>query len=625
MTLTTLKRQALRILFFIAVIPVIAIRAQADLELPLQASYELSTEPLSTEKVWVLDPQETNPHRVRWVLTKHVELSGLRAVREKSGEGFRVEAQGLFSKSVAYTRHLDPTYTAMEHFPCSSAASVAGDWFATEEGARFAADRAAQLWEDLLSRKRIQLDIRLKHIHGEFSESSLKNAQEALASWLDELETNWTEKVVPQVRNDEWKFYQKLAHENGLCGQNSQSSESSKSSNYEPPTWSLLMEKPPTQRPPHRLLARAPARRWGGLYSILVSMKIQGKVLVGKFLIDSGAPVSLISPSFLQNQGAQVSWVADPKLKPSKVYWSGGSGVGNPAYVGDVSVSGLPIENHRFYLHESDFFGPPESFSVCCDGILGSDFLRQYAVEFINGKGPEVNLYARDGFSEDTPWVETHFNPGHEIISDCTATPRQGSAPVLRGVIWDTGNEEALEFNLPPSPQARAVSRWDLNCGPAHIANRIQASVKEAQAMTDTMPLDVGVDLMARGPFTFDLGHGRIWFSPQGLALPIVQNHSGLNLEYIYYDGDRFLKVRGIKKKSASESLRKAGLKEGMTILTLDGKSTDDMDTWEVEQRLSGVYGDTVAVEWETGRTKVGLHVVKKSKIAPISLPPIAP
>jgi hypothetical protein len=54
-----------------------------------------------------------------------------------------------------------------------------------------------------------------------------------------------------------------------------------------------------------------------------------------------------------------------------------------------------------------------------------------------------------------------------------------------------------------------------------------------------------------------------------------------------------------------------------MTILSLDSKSVDEMDNWEVEQRLSGVYGGTVAVEWKTGK--------KTSKIAPLKLPLMSP
>jgi hypothetical protein len=125
------------------------------------------------------------------------------------------------------------------------------------------------------------------------------------------------------------------------------------------------------------------------------------------------------------------------------------------------------------------------------------------------------------------------------------------------------------------------------------------------------------MELMARDQFFMDFGHGRIWFNPQGLALPIVQNHSGLNLEFTYVDAERELKVIGIRSASPAEALRKAGLEMGMTVLSLDSKSVDEMDTWEVEQRLSGFYGDSVAVEWKTGK--------KSSKIAPLKLPMMSP
>src|SRR4051812_1334880 len=49
--------------------------------LALQFDYQMSKDSLTTEKVWALDPKQTNPHRQRWVLYRNTELIGLKAVR----------------------------------------------------------------------------------------------------------------------------------------------------------------------------------------------------------------------------------------------------------------------------------------------------------------------------------------------------------------------------------------------------------------------------------------------------------------------------------------------------------------------------------------------------------------
>ena len=606
-----MKRFAELFIFFLiswAAVPVAGVRAST--ELPLQSHYEQSTDPLTTEKVWALEPDEQNPHRLRWVLSRHVEIAGLKPVAVKSGrtELYRVQADSLYGIAKSYIRGVeDPAYSELKDFPCTSAPQ---EWFSTLQGTRFAADRAGELWNELLSDEVFKLSVRLRHVEGEFPENAVRDSNEALGVWLSGLDRAWKEDILPKVREEEWKYYDKQAREAGFCKEGA--------FHKAPRSWVSMMEIPITMTNP-QLVARAPAKRWGGLFSVLVTMNIGGQELVGKFLIDSGAPKSIISPTFLQNQGAFSSWIEIPKAKPARISWSGGSGVGTPAYVAEVKISGVVVPIHQFYIHETDFFGPPESFSTCCDGILGMDFLSQYAVEFRPGKTSAINLYARAGFHppHPIPWVEESINAHEEIVSQCDAMAKSaGHERINDSLKWDTGSEMALEFNRSNPNAKKPGLRWLLNCGTTRLGENLQIASRE-QGGTATTSLDAGMELMARDQFFMDLGHGRIWFNPQGLALPIVQNHSGLNLEFNYFDGERELKVIGIRKASPSEVLRKAGLKVGDTVMSLDSKSVDEMDTWEVEQRLAGVYGDSVAVEWKTGK--------KSSKIAPMKLPIMSP
>jgi hypothetical protein len=53
-----------------------------------------------------------------------------------------------------------------------------------------------------------------------------------------------------------------------------------------------------------------------------------------------------------------------------------------------------------------------------------------------------------------------------------------------------------------------------------------------------------------------------------------------------------------------------------MTITQVDSKPSEEIDQWEVNQRLAGAYGDQVTLQW---KTKKGLRVAPL-KVAPETL-----
>src|SRR5688572_26716776 len=65
----------------------------------LRTSFEPAQEPLTTEKIWQMDPERRNPHRARWVLERSVNLLGLRSVPISKtgplGARFGATADGL--------------------------------------------------------------------------------------------------------------------------------------------------------------------------------------------------------------------------------------------------------------------------------------------------------------------------------------------------------------------------------------------------------------------------------------------------------------------------------------------------------------------------------------------------
>jgi hypothetical protein len=230
-----------------------------------------------------------------------------------------------------------------------------------------------------------------------------------------------------------------------------------------------------------------------------------------------------------------------------------------------------------------------------------------------------VRLYPREGFQfdpADHAWIEASTNPQGQIVSGCTITPADsgGKANSIQGIQWDTGNESALQFATPLYRSLQKESRhWNLSCAGTPISQSILISPKESeyqssQSYDETLdtstkisapgPASVGMEIMGRGQVAFDLGHGRIWFTETGLKTPLVQNRSGLTLEYQYHNGERVLRVLGIHGKSEASKLPRAGIQVGTLISKIDSKDVSEMDQWEVEQRLSGVYGPNVILEW---------------------------
>jgi len=128
--------------------------------------------------------------------------------------------------------------------------------------------------------------------------------------------------------------------------------------------------------------------------------------------------------------------------------------------------------------------------------------------------------------------------------------------------------------------------------------------------------LNVGMEVLGRGSFTLDLGHGRIWFPPKTISAPILVNRSGLELEFVLdQDGERLLRVDRIREGSPATKLQAQGLKPGSVVTRVNGVESDDLDLWQVEQLLSGASGLEVTVQWKAPKNLL--------KMAPIKLRPL--
>lgn len=575
-------------------------------EIDLQSSFELVSEPLTLERVWK-DKKQINAPLQRWFLERETLPLGLEAVPKPDGS-FGVQVQGVLTRMKGYVRGPGPWFHSLSDFPCGTEPDP---WFETAEGARQAVGEASQEWAGLLSDEKVKLSILLSRRLESTQRKALQEGERIFHAWLDGLDEKWRSKSLDLVRRKEWKNDSDAAVEKGLCtkGNLEKVALSLPKSLLEPLTGSPL--------PITKLLARAPARRWNGLFSVRVNVYVGTRTLSGQFLVDSSARRSVISPIWLATQGVIPALIEIPDAPLQRVSWSGdwedSSTLGKPVRVDRFEISNLILPFRDFLLAETEFFGPPESVSTCCDGVLGLDFLRAFPTEFQVGIPYEIRIWPKEKFqwALDTPWVEVTETPQGRLVSPCISTAGKSSLS-LPGVSWETGSEASLSIHTPWQARASKVPKplWEVQCDSLLFASGVRAQFPKPlmdQPILGSFAMKspattIGMELLGRGNFTLDLPHGRIWFSKEALNAPPLElvNRSGLKVRFGMLNGERQLLVMEIAPRSPAGPLALSGLKRGIEITQINDKDPRDLDEWEVERYLAGAYGSILSFHWNT-------------------------
>jgi hypothetical protein len=570
-------------------------------EIPMKVSLQQSQEPLTQERIWELAPEERNAHLKTWIVTKALDWTGLDTQKNSDGR-WSLKVQTLEAIGTSYVRGPGPWFRPLTDFPCSAEPN---DDFQTLEGARVAAEAASAAWSDTLSAERDKLSLLLGRISAQDPISAMAQARFVLNVWASSVDSEWRARGIHKARAHEWGTYLSLSKTAGICPR-ATGSPAPASRPRE-----ARMEQPLVGAAPKNiLLARAPARRWDGLYTVRMTIEVSRRTLVGQFLVDSGAGISILSPYWLESQGVPSSFVEVYGAKPQRVVWAGGAGFAKRARVDSASISGLPLSQKEFLLLDTELFGPPNEVSSCCDGIIGTDILREYVVEFEAGIPSAVNFWKREGFNlPGWIWAETSESEQGDAYSSCNLTG--GAKTSLQGVRWDTGSVAGLEIHTPWKQSTRGFKEWSLSCSGASIISKLREGGVSLEAIGsgEAGPLSVrypaatvGVSVLSRGRFALDLPHGRIWFDPKGLATQVPRNHSGLTVEFSFEKGERQLRVREIRPGSPSARLIRQGLKAGSLITRVGDRDASELDLWEVERHLAGVYGTDVVLAWKTGK-----------------------
>ena len=543
-------------------------------DLELQSTTVTSPDPLKPEDFASIDPGVTNPHLERWALGRMVELQGL-GPRILPQGAFGVMATGLDARSVIHLREGGPWYQSLKQFPCSSKGPKPE--YSTQEGARALAGGAARVWEDLLVDRKLKLTVELSRIASPSEASALEKARRVFKEWLALTDQEWRERLATDLVPKQWKTYRREAQASGFC---ETKATANVSQDVWPDTWMPLSQSSPAvvsqsaREAPPQPLFRAPAKRVGGYYTVHLDVRVGDRSVSGQFLVDPSSPESVISPTWLIAQGVQPVWVEIPEAMPTHVRvkaGDGATGLAKMAFFDDVTTSGFSLPVHRFQVFDvSSIFDEPASPEPCCSGVLGQDFLSRYVVEFHPEEPMEMLIWKVDGprWSDERLWVE------------------------LRRV---------------PAPgQPLGVYDFITACSP-----RIQALglPKLCESPVDVMRNSVGT-------LVFDVPHGKLWFSKKELEAPIYRNRSGLELKYGYLNKNRALLVKSIAKTGAVRELVREGLREGDRILEVDGIPSAQMGIWDVNQRLSGAFGNKVTLKWSSRAQRNQ----EKVKVEPLSL-----
>ena len=597
-------------------------------KITLEATHASSTDHLSTEKVWILDPEESNPHRQRWLIHRDVQLRGLVARPDASGSTFGVTARGLRAHATLYFRPNGPWYRPIQEFPCEEKLT---SQYANREGTEKAAEVAVHEWERILSEEKSVLETMLSKVQSNDRTKVVLIAERFFHDWLSEVTLRWQNEGKTLAREKEWNHYREVTKKAGSCTKNSLI------------PWERLMEGPAegnsgiAGRPidEMKVLARAPLKWVEGLPTIRLNLRALGRKLNGRFLVHTGVEHSAISPDFLIGQGVAPAWLELENVAPRRVSWGGSpesprGGLGRVVRLDQVELGNHLTTFHDFTLFDTELFSVPQVTAPCCDGVLGSDFLRSHVVELISKPSPEMKFWPAEEFHLDPEmhahWMEVFTAPSGELVSSCVLKGDRTETLAgleLFGASWDTSVAENIAIHLPLQKEVFASLResapdslgWKLNCqfpdqvlvaegSGISLPPLRDTSTKTLQSRTPAFSLGSG--FFKKHRVFFDLPHGRIWLAPGKATSPRGLRNSGLRVHFDLKPNQsgRRLRVDSIQVGSPAQSLALKGLKKGSVILEIDGLSVEDLNQWDVVERLSGSQGSEIRVVWAIPRGK---------------------
>lgn len=467
--------------------------------LDLRFHLRVSEDPLTTEKVWELAPDQINAHRQAWILSPQLSLDRLEAMprgkpNTKDEKLYGAEALSVSAEVLGFVRPKGPFFDTLDDLdayrerpllqghPASRgsiepkiAKKIQGrracpvpEDFLSREQALAALQAEAKLFEAILSRQRVVLAKRLAvvaaptpaeakarakliferwvHEVGDLREAQAPAVvANAKAAVLAEFLSRETLRACPSLRANAYSQKQLIrsAH---------RARPKSNSDQSEIPGGFVQRMDPIVRLQGNQTLGRAPAKAVAGGLAVRGRVWVGSKNLTGLFLLDFSQLQTLISPVFLKEQGLQPWELAVANVLPRREF-----------DVDSLAIGGYPIPVRRVRLVETEEWvkkSRAEQMQLsflragCCSGVLGVDFLAHQTFEVGAVGDPYLRLLPRTAYfaGGGSHWIEASLVEGDEPIQSRLRTrcwwtrssgPDGGRRQAIT-VLWESVDADAL-------------------------------------------------------------------------------------------------------------------------------------------------------------------------------------
>jgi len=306
------------------------------------------------------------------------------------------------------------------------------------------------------------------------------------------------------------------------------------------------------------LVARVPIKKWNGRPTVKADIQVGGVTLTGQFALDAETTLSVFSPEFTLAQGIDSRHLVAPGSKPLRVSTIlGESATARIAAVHQGRVGGMPLPWRVWLIMETEIFSPPQTTRVCCDGILGANFFDAYVIEFIP-EGPAIELHDRDRFVPDAGFTLVTGEP-LRILWD---RPER----IAEGQIDDRIDSTSSEL---ASVRKRGVPALRFGAG-FPLQHAVAIDRKGRRFWVKNFP-EVRTLLAASA----ELSEGS-W-----IEMDYASSGAALDREARYRPTLQAARTR------LAAFLRTRGIVSGDVLEKVGGKSTAEMDQWDIESSLS--------------------------------------
>ena len=313
-----------------------------------------------------------------------------------------------------------------------------------------------------------------------------------------------------------------------------------------------------------------------------------------KFIFDTGASVSVVNSALIRELGLK------PKGKVRGTATGGNIEVG---LVGGVSLSVEGAEVANQIVATMSLAATP---CVEFDGVIGYDFINQFVVEidydgkFINLHRPQTYVYSGNGKTVPllldglrTPLVQANISV-------------KGEPAISSRLELDTGGDSAFIVNSPFVKKHKLASLVShtvggssvgaggdskivigrvksIQVGPFTIENPTLSLAQDSEGSRGSNENDgiVGGEVLRRFKVILDYSRSRMLLEPtSSVSQPYEIGMTGLNFGSDQED----CKVQRIESVNPNSPATEAGLQPGDIITAIDGRSTGDIPSNELEQ-----------------------------------------